>query len=184
MAEDFDWKRPARTEKTKRIDVQKQVDDPTSIAIELSEDEIAVIRAEARAMVAAELRKQKEKAYLEQFLKEERQERIPAKRLVPVFLQLAGSTNYIMLDGTQFFHDNVYHVEPGVAQVLVEQMTRGWAHEEMTQVQDAKSRRRHRPPAGLGYQNFTGDRTPRNAVFNSAQMAGASAEQLAGVKMS
>lgn len=176
--------RPARTEKTKRVDVERQVDDPRSIDYELSETDIESIRQEARELVAAEVRKQKEKAYLEQFLKEERQAHVPTKRLVPVFLQLAGFSNYIMLDGTQYFHDNVYHVEPAVAAVLVEQMTRGWAHEEMTEVRETKSRRRHHAPIGLGYGNYTGERAPRDLVFSSAQMAGSPAEQLLGVKMS
>lgn len=176
--------RPARTEKTKRVDIERQVDDPASIDYELSPEDIERIRQDAREMVAAEVRKQKEKALLDQYLKEERRAHVPAKRLVPVFLQLAGFTNYIMLDGTQYFHNEVYHVEPAVASVLIEQMTRGWAHEEMTEVRETKSRRKHHAPMGLGYGNYIGDRAPRELVFNSAQMAGSPAEQLLGVKMS
>lgn len=183
MADEFDWKRPARTEKTKRVDIERQRDDPDRFAVELSPAEIEAIRAEARETVAKEIRKQKEKALLDKFLVEERRAAIPAKRLVPVFLQLAGSTNYIMLDGHQYYHDNVYHVEEAVAQVLVEQMTRGWAHEEMTQVSQAKGNRRHRPPPGLGYGNFTGDRAPRDMTIGPS-MAGSSAEAILGVKMS
>ena len=174
--------RPARLDKTKRVDVHKQVDHPDSIAYELTPEEIEEIRAEARATVAKEVKKQKEKAYLEQFLKEERQTFVPEKRLVPIFLQLPGFTNYIMLDGVQFFHDHVYHVEPGVAQVLAEQVARGHAHEQQTQVQDTKTRRRWTAPQGLGYGNFTGDRSPRNMTINPSQ-AGMPAESLIGVKL-
>ena len=174
--------RPARTEK-KRVDVQRQVDDPASIDYTLSPEEIEAIRKEARDTVAAEIRKQKEKALLEQFLKEERQSHIPAKRLVPVFLQLAGFTNYIMLDGVQYFHNNVYHVESNVAAVLIEQATRSWAHEEMTEVRETKTRRRHHAPIGLGYGNYTGERVPRELVVSSAQMAGSAAEQLLGTRL-
>lgn len=184
MAEDFDWNKPGRVGKTKRVDIAPQRDDPDRFDVELSAAEIEAIRAEARESVAKEIRKQKEKALLDKFITEERQAAIPAKRLVPVFLQLAGSTNYIMLDGHQYYHDNVYHVEQAVAAVLLEQMTRSWAHEEITQVSQTKGNRRHRPPIGLGFGNFTGERAPRNAVFNSAQMATAPAEQLLGVKMS
>lgn len=175
--------RPPRVERTQRVDIQRQVDDPASIAYELSAEDIARIRRDARELVAAEIRKQKEKALLDQYLKEERQTHVPAKRLVPVFLQLAGFSNYIMLDGTQYFHNEVYHVEPAVAAVLVEQMTRGWAHEEMTEVRETKSRRRHRPPPGLGYSNFTGERAPRDLTFSSAQMSGVPAEQLLGTRL-
>lgn len=175
--------RPARTEKTKRVDVARQVDDPASIDYELSAEDIERIRNDAREMVAAEVRKQKEKALLDQYLKEERQSHVPTERLVPIFLQLAGFTNYIMLDGKQFFHNEVYHVTPSVAAVLAEQVARGWAHEELTEVRESKSRRKHHAPMGLGYGNFTGERAPRDLVFNSAQMAASPAETLLGTRL-
>ena len=178
----MDGDRPERHGRVKRVDIIKQADDPASISYELTEAEIAEIRQEARETVAKEIKKQKEKAYLEQFLKEERQTFVPEKRLVPIFLQLPGFTNYIMLDGVQYFHDNVYQVEPSVAAVLVEQVARGWAHEEKTEVRDAKTRRRHHMPANLGIGNFTGDRAPRNMTI-SPSAVGSSAEQLMGVKL-
>lgn len=170
--------RPARTEKTKRVDIDKQRDD--SAQFDITDEEREEIRAKARNMVAAEIRKQKEASLLDQFLTEERQQHIPSKRLIPIFVQCAGFTNYIMLDGTQFFHDNVYHVTEAQAAVLAEQMARAWAHEEITQVTETKTRRRWAPPPGAGYGNYEGNRNPRNLSIGPNQQ-GAAAEAILGI---
>lgn len=143
----------------------------------LSDEEKATIRARAREKVQEELKDRATKTLLDQYLEEERQLSIPGEELVPIFLDLAPHSQYIMLDGRQYLHHHWYEVKRPVFQVLSEQMNRGWAHDEQTQVTDSKGRRRYRPPMGLGFDNFAGRVGPwgndRNLVVGSSQLAGA-----------
>lgn len=145
----------------------------------LSQDEIDAIREKARLKVQNELKDRAAAQLLDQFTKEERQKAIPEEALVPIFLDLAPSTNYIMLDGRQYLHHHYYDVPLPVFRVLSEQMNRGWAHDEQTQVVDSKGRRRYRPPMGIGFENFAGRVGPwgndRNLVVGSGQLAAGAA---------
>jgi hypothetical protein len=160
--------------KTKKVDIAPQRDDTSKYEALLSPDEIAAIRTKARLTVEKEIKDKQEAALLAKFTEEERQALDPKEELVPIFLSLAGHSNYIMLDGTQYFHETLYHVKPSVFQVLTEQMNRGWAHEDETGVQDVRSRHRFRPPVGLNFVNYQDNRRPRDIVTSSAQLAGAS----------
>jgi hypothetical protein len=143
----------------------------------LTEEEKVELRLQAREDFDKERKKQAADAFYKQALDDERRAGDPQYERVPVFLQLPGSANYIMLDGKQFFTDTVYNDVPlPVATVLIEQMNRAWAHEEVTEVRDSQSRRRWRPPPGIGYSNFLGQRSPRNIVTSSAGMDGVIAQ--------
>ncbi|HEX8838252.1 MAG TPA: hypothetical protein VF748_15020 [Candidatus Acidoferrum sp.] len=157
-----------------RVDLAPQRDDPKTLSgAELDADEIEELRARAREIVAEDQREAKRKAYLQQFLDEERKLHDPKEQLFPVFLQLAPHAAYIMLDGTQYFTNTLYNVTRNKLAVLIEQMNRGWAHEEITEVRDPKRRQRFRPPPGIGFGNFMDNRIPRNLVLSSEQLAGA-----------
>lgn len=145
----------------------------------LSQEEIDQIREKARLKVQNELKDRAAAQLLEQFTKEERQKAIPEEALVPIFLDLAPSCSYIMLDGRQYLHHHYYDVPIPVFRVLSEQMNRGWAHDEQTQVVDSKGRRRYRPPMGIGFDNFAGRVGPwgndRNLTVGSGQLAAGAA---------
>lgn len=168
--------KPARTER-KGVNLTPQRDDPMRFDQDLLTPEAkAALRKKARDVVLKEQQDKLSDALYAQYLDEERKATDPQKQTVPIMLQLAGHANYIMLDGKQFHTDNVYHVTADVAHVLIEQMNRGWAHEELTEVRDHRSRRRWRPPVGIGYGNFMGDRTPRDMRMSVDQMDGAIAQ--------
>jgi hypothetical protein len=161
----------------KSINVAPQRDDPERFDQDLlSEKEKDALRAKAREAVFEERKDKLASALYTQFLEEERRAADPKKQTVPILLQLAGHAAYIMLDGKQFHTDQIYHVTPDVAHVLIEQMNRGWAHEELTEVRDHRTRRRWRPPPGIGYGNFMDNRLPRNLTLSTDQLAGAVAQ--------
>ena len=167
----LDGSRP-QNGKTKKVDIAPQRDDTSKYEGLLAPDEIAAIRAKARLTVEKELKDKQEGALLAKFVEEERRALDPKEELVPIFLSLAGHSNYIMLDGTQFFHETLYHVKPSVFQVLTEQMNRGWAHEDTTGVQDVRSRHRFRPPIGLNFANYQDNRQPHNTATSSDALPG------------
>lgn len=163
--------RPGRN-KPKTINFERQVD--LSAGDLLSEEEKAELRLQAREEFEKEQKKRAADAFYAQALEAERRAGDPKYETTTVFLQLPGSANYIRLDQKLYYTDTVYHDVPlPVAHVLIEQMNRAWAHEEITEVRDAQSRRRWRPPPGIGFSNFLGTRTPRNLVTSSAGMDGA-----------
>jgi hypothetical protein len=175
-----------RPDRRPRLDLQRQQDDPASFT--LSDAEKAEICKKAKLTVANELKDRAEKVLLEAYIREERELAIPEERLLPIFLDLAPvggpkmSANYIMLDGVQYFHNQLHYVTDSVFRVLLEQMNRGWAHEEETEVRDEKNRRRHRAPSYLGFSNFQDHRQPRNLVTSSGVLAGATPESLLGLR--
>lgn len=140
----------------------------------LSEEEMEALRMEARAEVEREKKKRQSDAFYQKVLEDERRAGDPKYETVPIFLRLPGSANYIMLDGKQYFTDTVYNSVPQpVAAVLIEQMNRAWAHEEITEVRDSRGRRNWRPPPGIGFGNFMDNRLPRNLTLSTAEMDGA-----------
>ena len=163
---------PRNNEPTQPVGFEPQRNDPASFDNLLSQAEIEQLRADARAAVLAEQKQRVSDAMFAEFLKEERQAHDPKKKLVPIFLQLAGHAQYIMLDCKQYHTNNVYHVTEDVYAVLVEQMNRGWAHEDETQVVGKNGRRSFRPPPGIGYANFMDQRVPRNIVTSSDGLGG------------
>jgi hypothetical protein len=171
--------RPARTER--KIDVKPQRDDPMRFDQDLlTEEAKEALRKKARETVLQEQRDKLSDALYAKYLDEERRAHDPKKQTVPIMLQLAGHAQYIMLDGKQFHTDQIYHVTPDVAAVLIEQMNRGWAHEELTEVRDHRTRRRWRPPPGIGFGNFMDNRLPRNMTLSTEQLAGA-VDQMAAI---
>jgi hypothetical protein len=161
-----------QTPPARELKYARQRDDLSSV---LSEKEIEAIREQARLKVRNELKDKQHAQLLDQFVDEERQALIPEEEMCEIFLNLAPHSTYIMLDGKQFHHDNWYRVKRSVFCVLSEQMNRGWAHDEQTQVTDAKGRRRWRPPSGIGFNNFSGRVGPwgedRNLVMGSPEAA-------------
>jgi len=159
---------------------EKQRDDPEGF-VALSDKEKAAIREKAKLMVANELKAREETALLDQYLAEERKAVDPQQQLIPIFLNLAGHSEYIMLDGVQYFHQQLHHVTPNVFAVLAEQQARGWAHEEETEVRDTRTRRRNTAPSHVGIGNFTDNRNPRNLTVSSGQLQGAAPAALLGI---
>jgi hypothetical protein len=101
---------------------------------------------------------------------------------VPLYLDLALHSPYIMLDGTQYLNNTLYEVTPNIFRVLSEQMARGWAHEEETEVREARSRRRgHRMPAHVGIGNFVDHRVPRDLKMPVGVLLGSNPAALLGV---
>jgi len=145
----------------------------------LTEDEIAEIREKARLKVELELKDKQEKELLDQFIEEERKLHVPASQTEPICLELAPTMPYIMLDGTQYLSGQLYYVTSGVRAVLLEQMNRGWAHEELTQVRSDSGYSRR--PAHVGVGNFMGNRVPRDMRVSAAALAGTSAANLLGI---
>lgn len=168
----------------KTIAYQPAVD--PNLASALSQEEIDQIREKAKLKAANEVKDRAAAALLEQFTREERQKLIPEEQLVEIFLDLAPSTAYIMLDGKQYLHHHWYQVPRPVFAVLTEQMNRGWAHDEQTQVVDAKGRRRFRPPMGIGFDNFSGRVGPwganRNLTVGAGELASTGAAAVMGYK--
>ena len=165
-----------------RVALSRQHDDPAQFSGILSDAEKAAIREKARLTVANELKDRAEKALLDQYTKEEREQADPNQVLMPIYLTLAGHTNYIMLDGVQYFHERLHHVVSVVFATLAEIQSRGWAHEDQTEVRDTATRRRSRPPAHIGVSNFQDNRNPRDLVVSSGQLAGSSASAMLGLR--
>lgn len=138
---------------------------------ELTDEERETIRAKARDMVAKERKKAAEEAFLQKSLQEERHRVDPDESLDPIFLELAPNTEYLMLDGTKYFANETYYVTPKVWSVLCEQMNRGWAHDEQTQVRDENGQTRSRMPAHMGTGNFV-DRRGTRGPMRVAGLAG------------
>lgn len=148
-------------------------------AAALTPEEIEAVREQARLKVINEMKDRAQKQLLDHFIEEERQALVPEAELVDIFLNLASHTNYIMLDGKQYWHEHWYKVTRNVFAVLTEQMNRGWAHDDQTQVSDSKGQRRWRPPVGIGFDNFRGRVGPwgadRNLTVGSSQLAAGAA---------
>lgn len=163
-----------------RLDLHRQTDLSHYDNL-LSEEVKEKIREKARLMVQNELKDRVEKQLLDQYLTEERRALDPDEEQLAIFLHLPLHMPYIMLDGTQYFHDNTYYVVATVAAVLIEQMNRGWAHEELTEVRDSRTRRRSRAPAGMGIGNYLGERAPRGLSVSAGALQGASSHGLLGI---
>jgi hypothetical protein len=166
---------------TRSIRFEPQQDDPAQFS-QLSPKERAAIREKARLTVANELKDREEKALLAAYIKEERQKIDPDEILVPIWLNLALNCPYIMIDGTQYFSEHLYNVTPALFATLAEIQNRGWAHDEETEVRDAKSRRRHRPPPHVGVGNFMDNRNPRDLVVSSRTLQSTNPNTLLGIR--
>jgi hypothetical protein len=158
------------------IKFEKQVDSLSSFVGLLTEAEKAEIRQQAKDQVLKEQKDREKAALLAQFIKEEKQIVDPKEMVYPIVLHLAPHANCIMLDGKQYFTEQVYDVTIPVGHVLIEQMNRGWAHEAATQVTDSKGRRPFQPPMGIGFGNFMDNRRPRNLAVGSENVGAHIAE--------
>lgn len=153
---------------------------PVGPVTRLSKPEIEKIREQARLKVELELKDREADSLLKQFMEEERRAADPVHGVEPIFLELAPSMPYIMLDGVQYLSGVLYYVTPAVFAVLSEQQARGWAHEEITQVRSENGAAPRRP-AHVGTANFAGHRRPRDLVVSGAALAGASPASLLGI---
>ena len=182
----MDGDRPPGRKPAKGVQYAPTRDDPAKSAGVLSEAEIAEIRTHAREQVTQEIKDRATSQLLAQFIDEERQVSVPDEEEMEIFLDLAPHSQAIMLDGRQYLHHHAYRVKRGVFQVLVEQITRGWAHDDQTQVVDSKGRRRWRPPLNMGVDNFGSRVGPwganRNLVLSSGQALSQSSASIMGIK--
>lgn len=160
-------------------DLRKQVDDPKQF-LALSDAEKEKIREKARLTVLNELKDREEKALYDQFLREERQQTVPEEQLVPIFLNLALHSPYIMLDGVQYLNETLYHVPISVFRTLTEQMSRGWAHEDQTQVSD-RTRGRMPAPLHAGGMNYMDNRRARDLTVSAGVLQGSAPNTLLGL---
>lgn len=163
--------KPDRTAK-RQLHVKPQRDDFTKDLLTDAEKE--QICKEAREDFEAEQKKKQADRFYADEMEALRRAGDPLEARVPIFLQLPGNANCIMLDGKQYFTDTVYNDVPiKTAHVLIEQMNRAWAHEEITEVRTARGRRQWRPPPGIGFGNFMDNRIPRNLTLSTEELAGA-----------
>lgn len=122
------------------------------ISTELTAAEKKKIEQEARDEVAVQLKASKAKAYKEQALRKAQSESIlrnaqnqKGEDMVEIEMDIASHPKFITLDGARYHSGRKYTVTKGVADVLREQMNRGW-EEEDRRLNDniASERQRHR----------------------------------------
>jgi hypothetical protein len=112
-------------------------------AVELTSTEQIQLEAEALAEVEAE----QKKLAKEQFKKAAR-DRISAKlqaangepeeELVPITIDLAPHSSFIMIDGVRYSHGQTYRFAPASVPTINEIMWRTWTHE--AEIKDDKAR--------------------------------------------
>ena len=173
--------KPAHVKPAKGPRLERQYASEASIT-SLTAEEKALIREQARETVIKELKDQEEKALLDIYVKEARQELLPEEQTTPIWLNLSPHMDHIRLDDKMYLNETVYYVPPAVFSVLTEQMARGWAHEDQTEVRDARTRRRARIPVSLATSNFGDNRLPRDLKVSSGQLAGSRPEALLGMR--
>lgn len=166
---------------------EMQVDPITGI---LNDDEMEELRTRARTMVYQEMKKREEDALLAQYIKEERQRTVPEESLVPIWLTLAPiHGEYILLDNKRYFNEfGPYWVTPSVFSTLAEIQSRGWNHEDETDVRDVQSRRRMTRfrPAHVGGANYSqnplGKENIRDLRVSAGTLQSTSAETILGIR--
>lgn len=96
----------------------------------LSDELKAQLRVKAKERVEKARTEAAEDAYLKEVIRQEELADKPEEQIEYVFLDLAGHTEYIMLDGVRFFHGQTYEVTKSVADSMREVVARGWDHED------------------------------------------------------
>jgi len=168
---------------------QKQTDAPPENGL-LTVAEKEDLRSQAKQIVYQEQKKREEDALLAQYIKEIRQESVPEEMLVPIWLQLAPiHGEYILLDNKRYYNEfGPYWVTPVVFATLSEIQSRGWNHEDETEVRDMTSKRRvtRFKPAHVGGQNFgenpSGKENRRELRMSAGQLMGSTPETILGIR--
>ena len=152
----------------------------------LSATEKEDLRSQAKQIVYQEMKKREEDLLLAQYIKEIRQESVPEEMLVPIWLQLAPiHGEYILLDNKRYYNEfGPYWVTPVVFATLIEIQSRGWNHEDETEVRDMASKRRavRSRPAHVGGQNFANNPRERNLRVSLDQLVTSTPETLLGMR--
>lgn len=96
----------------------------------LTDDEKAQLRAKARERVEQERRDAAMDIFLQQEIELARRAYIPSQEMKLLFLNMAGHSDRIMIDGVVYFHGQTYEVPKSLYDVLNEVVARGWDHED------------------------------------------------------
>jgi hypothetical protein len=135
-----------------RVAVKKEVVQDEDAGIDLTEEEKAEIRADAKKEVARELKAEKIKAF-----KADEKQRLKKQVLFQhgkdetgenpelVFVQLAPHMPYIRLDNNVYYPNRAYRLSPAKAAVVKEQMYRGDLHDNEISGKNMKAFYGHRP---------------------------------------
>jgi hypothetical protein len=156
----------------------------------LSATEKEDLRSQAKQIVYQEMKKREEDLLLAQYIKEIRQESVPEEMLVPIWLQLAPiHGEYILLDNKRYYNEfGPYWVTPVVFSTLIEIQSRGWNHEDETEVRDMASKHRavRFRPAHVGGQNFSenplGKENRRELRISAGQLMRSTPETILGIR--
>lgn len=118
------------------LELDAAVDTDTE-SVELTEAEKLNLETEAKAEVLAALKASKAKAFKAQAKKRLQAEIMfrngqdeKGQDMLTVDLLLASHPKFITLDGARYYSGRKYTVSRGKAQVLLDQMHRGWDQEE------------------------------------------------------
>lgn len=96
----------------------------------LSAEDKAALREEAKKSVLAEMEQDARDAYFAEQLAAVRRSHVPDDEILNVAIDVAPFIQFIMIDGTQFFHGYTYAVPRQQAVTLYEQMQRSWKHQD------------------------------------------------------
>lgn len=96
----------------------------------ISPERMEVLRAEAKEKALVKLRKRAEEEFLarETELAERELNPKPEHELRNIIIDVAEHTEYIRIDGKQFYYGHSYTVEKPVYDQLQDIMARGWRH--------------------------------------------------------
>lgn len=113
----------------------------------LSSDTLARIKAEAKATVQLRKLKAAEEAALAQEIEALEHEDDPVYEKRSVLIDVAPSTDAILIDGTTYHHGRIYEVTAPVYETLLEIIARSWDHEN--EISGTKRRHHIKPQAAL-----------------------------------
>lgn len=122
--------------------LRDKLNPPVDLLGLITPERMAEIRAEARDKVKEKLRKKAEAELLAQEMKSFEQELDPKPEyeLRDIIIDAADHTEYLRIDGQQFYYGQKYTVTRPVYDQLVDMLSRGWQHEREISV---PSRRVH-----------------------------------------
>jgi len=96
----------------------------------ISDDQKKLLREKARKMVSDKRLEAAEDDFLKEAMRQEELADKPDEQLEYIMLDLAGHSEYIMLDGVRYFHGTTYEVTRSVGATMREIIARGWQHEQ------------------------------------------------------
>lgn len=117
-------------------------DEDVPFSYDLTEDDKAVIREEARRGATKERKDQLKKMLMEQYLREERCKLDPEQEEVLLNIELPPFADRIMLDGVIFMHGREYPMSRRKANSINEVMEMAWRHDDVAFGRRAAGERR------------------------------------------